>query len=218
MIERKFVKDGLATVFLDKYLAGKLRKAGYAGVDIQKTPLVTRIIIKVERPGLVIGKKGKSIRELTDEIESKFGLQNVQIKVEEIPVPELDAVVMANRIARSLEKGLHFRRIMMWAIDKIMAAGALGAEIVISGKLVGKGGIARRERVARGYLKKAGEPSKQVRVAHAQALRKAGVIGVTVRIVPPDVVFPEKVDVEKEIAKKVGETSGNTKAEGSQSA
>ena len=174
------------------------------------------MIIKVERPGLVIGKKGKSIRELTDEIEKKFDLQNVQIKVEEIPVPELDAVVMANRIARSLEKGLHFRRIMNWAIDKIMAAGALGAEIVISGKLVGKGGIARKERVTRGYLKKAGEPAKQVRIAHAQALRKAGVIGITVRIVPPDVVFPEKVDIKKEAIEAVaGDASGSVEKQGS---
>ncbi len=218
MIERRFIQDGITKVMLDRYLKEKLARAGYAGVDIQKTPLVTRVIIRVERPGLVIGRKGRSIKELTQEIENKFGLQNVQIKVEEIPVPELDAVVMANRIARSLEKGLHFRKVMLWAKDQIMRAGALGCEIIISGKLVGKGGMARRERTAAGYLKKAGYPAEQVRVAHAQALKKAGVIGVTVRIAPPDMVLPEKVDIAEEISKRMGGESGNTEVKGTQGA
>ncbi len=217
MIERKFVDYGKTKVMLDRYLKDRLSRAGYAGVDIQKTPLVTRIIIKVERPGLVIGRKGRSIKELTDDIEEKFGLQNVQIKVEEISVPELDAVVMANRIARSLEKGLHFRKVMNWAADRIMKAGALGCEIVISGKLVGKGGMARRERVAVGYLKKAGEPAKQVRVAHAQALKKAGIIGVTVRIAPPDMELPEKKGISEQL-KVIGGENGNNENEGTQSA
>ncbi len=218
MIERRFVSDGKLKVMLDRFLAEKLARAGYAGVDLQKTPLVTRVIIKVERPGLVIGRKGKSIRDLTEEIERQFGLQNVQIKVEEVPVPELDAVVMANRIARSLEKGLHFRKVMNWAVDRIMSAGALGCEIVIGGKLVGKGGMARRERVSVGYLKKAGEPAKQVRVAHAQALKKAGIIGITVRIAPPDMVLPEKVDIEKQLKEKIGDVDGNTESKRAQSA
>ncbi len=216
MIERKFVNDGKTKVMLDRFLKEKLVRAGYAGVELQKTPLVTRIIIRVERPGLVIGRKGQTLRELTREIEDKFGLENVQIKVEDIQVPELDAVVMANRIARSLERGLHFRKVMLRAKDQIMNAGALGCEIIISGKLVGKGGMARRERVAAGYLKKAGQPAEQVRVAHAQALKKAGIIGVTVRIAPPDMYLPDKIDIKEALSR--GDQGGNTESQGTQSA
>jgi len=209
LIERKFVKEGINRSRLNTWLKRKLNRAGYVGVSLQKTPVATRVVIQVERPGLVIGRKGSNIQELTKEIEKKFGLDNVQIKIEEVPVPELNAAVMARRIARSLEKGLNFRRVMHWSLDKIMAAGAKGAEITISGKLVGKGGKARSERVSAGYLKKAGEPSRLVQVSHTQAMKKAGIIGVTVKIVPPDVVFPDKVDIEK-IVKEGGVMSGDT--------
>lgn len=195
MLERVFVREGKMDVRIDEYLEKVLTRAGYVGCQVQKTPVATRIVVRVERPGLVIGRKGASIQRLTEDLEREFGLENVQIKVEEIPVPELDPAVMAKRIASSLERGLNYRRIMHWTLDKIMAAGAKGAEIIISGKLVGKGGKSRSERVSAGYLKKAGEPSKLVREAKAQALRKAGVIGVTVRIVPPDVIFPDKVEI-----------------------
>ena len=213
MIERKFVNEGKTRVMLDLFLKKRLVRAGYAGVDLQKTPLITRIIIRVERPGLVIGRKGQTLRQLTQEIEEKFSLENIQIKVEDISVPELDAIVMANRIARSLERGLHFRKVMLRAKDQIMEAGALGCEIVISGKLVGKGGMARKERTTAGYLKKAGEPAKQVRVAHAQALKKAGIIGVTVRIAPPDMYIPEKVNVDDAL-KETGDNLGNNENKG----
>lgn len=214
MIERKFVKEGLNRSKLNAYLRQKLKKAGYVGVRIQKTPVMTRLAIRVERPGLVIGRKGSTIRELTNTIENKFGLDNVQIKVDEIPVPELNSAIMARRIAASLEKGMNFRRILHWSLEKIMKAGAIGAEIVVSGKLVGKGGKARTERVSDGYLKKAGESAKLVDVAHTQAIKKAGIIGVTVRIVPPSVSFPDKVDVKS--ATIGGEKHGDTETEGDQ--
>jgi small subunit ribosomal protein S3 len=197
VIERKFIREGITRSKLNAFLGRKLRRAGYVGVNIEKTPVMTRLAIRVERPGLVIGRKGSTIRDLTTELQDKFGLENVQIKVDEVAVPELDAAIMARRIASSLERGINFRRIMHWSIDRIMASGAKGAEIVVAGKLQGKGAKARKERVAAGYIKKAGDYSKLVNVAHAQALRKAGIIGVTVRIVPPTVVFPDKAGMEK---------------------
>ena len=214
MIERRFVKEGISRSKLNAYLKNKLRKAGYVGVKIQKTPIMTRLAIRVERPGLVIGRKGSTIKELTDTIEKDFGMDNVQIKVDEVNVPELDAAIMARRIAASLEKGMNFRRIMHWTLEKIMAAGAIGAEIRLAGKLVGKGGKAKTERISAGYLKKAGDSAKKVDLAQTQAIRKAGTIGITVRIVPPTVVFPDKVDISKAVIR--GEQVGNTKAEGSQ--
>ncbi len=223
LIERKFIKEGLNRSNLTHFLENDLRRAGFIGVEVQKTPVATRIAISVERPGLVIGRKGSNIKKLTDSIESQFGLDNVQIKVEEVAVPELNAKVMARRIAGSLERGINFRRVIHFSLEKIMKSGAKGAEIVVSGKLVGKGGKGRSERVSAGYLKKAGEPAKLVQVAQTQAIKKAGIIGVTVRIVTPDVVFPDKVDImkavadaaEAEVKKKEqkpegGEKSGNT--------
>ncbi|MFC2174931.1 30S ribosomal protein S3 [archaeon] len=213
MIERKFVKEGLNRSKLNAYLRQRLKRAGYVGVQIQKTPLMTRLAIRVERPGLVIGRKGSTIKELTTTIQTKFGIDNVQIKVDEVAVPELDSAIMARRIASSLEKGMNFRRILHWTLEKIMKAGAIGAEIVVSGKLVGKSGKARTERVGAGYLKKAGDGAKMVNVARTQAIKKAGIIGVTVRIVPPDVQFADKVDVQT--AAIGGEKSGNIESEGS---
>ncbi|MCK4327806.1 MAG: 30S ribosomal protein S3 [Candidatus Diapherotrites archaeon] len=214
MIERKFVKEGLNRSKLNAYLRQRLKRAGYVGVQIQKTPLMTRLAIRVERPGLVIGRKGATIKELTETIQAKFRIDNVQIKVDEIPVPELDSAIMARRIASSLEKGMNFRRILHWTLEKIMKSGAIGAEIVVSGKLIGKGGKARTERVSAGYLKKAGDPAKMVNVAQTQAIKKAGIIGVTVSIVPPSVQFADKVDVSTAVIG--GEKGGNTEAEGSQ--
>jgi len=213
LLERMFVNEGISRSKLNAFLKRELRKAGYVGVTIQKTPVTTRVAIKVERPGLVIGRKGCAIRALTQTIENRFELENVQIKVEEVPIPELDAAVMARRIASSLERGINFRRVLHWSLEKIMKAGALGAELVVSGKLVGKGGKSRSERVSAGYMEKAGESSKLVDVSQAQAIKKAGIIGVTVRIVPPSVVFPDKVDIRKATAKKEEERLAMAKKE-----
>lgn len=207
MLERTFVKAGKRDVKLDEYFRTNLRRAGYVGCNVQKTPIATRVVLKVERPGLVIGRKGSTIKKTTKELEEEFELENVQIKVEEVSVPELDPDVMAKRIARSLERGMHYRRVMHWSLQKIMGAGAKGAEIVVSGKLVGKGGKSRSERVSKGYLKKAGGSAELVQEAQAQAIRKAGIVGVTVSIVPPNVVFPDKVKV-------TGEEFGSNKSEG----
>lgn len=204
MIERKFIRDGLTATKVDAYLKKHLKRAGYIEVDIQKTPVTTRIAIQVERPGLVIGRKGSSIQALTKTLEKEFGFENVQIKVADVPIPELNESVMAKRIANSLERGMNFRRVLHWTLEKIMKAGAKGAEIVISGKIIGKGGKARHERVSAGYLKKAGESSKLVRTAQTQAIKKAGIVGVTVSIVPPEVVFPDKVDIKKALSQLQG--------------
>ncbi|MCD6414819.1 MAG: 30S ribosomal protein S3 [Candidatus Diapherotrites archaeon] len=206
MLERVFVKEGKTNVHIDEYLGKELNRAGYVGCQVQKTPIATRIVVRVERPGLVIGRKGASIQRLTENLEKVFKLENIQIKVEEVPVPELDPAVMAKRIASSLERGLHYRRVMHWSLEKIMNAGAKGAEIVVRGKLVGKGGKSRSERISAGYLKKAGEPSKLVKEAKSQALKKAGIIGVTVKIVPPNVIFPDKVVI-------TGEEIGSTESQ-----
>ena len=120
---------------LDEYLKETLRETGYGGVDIQKTPIGTRITLYVTRPGLVIGRKGSGIKDLTSKLEQRFGLNNPQISVMEIEVPELNPQIMANRIAQLVERGTAFRRASMWTINTVMGAGAMGVEITIAGKL-----------------------------------------------------------------------------------
>jgi small subunit ribosomal protein S3 len=200
--ERIFIKQGLKLAQLEEYLEKELERSGYEGVEIRRIPTGTRVALYVERPGMVIGRKGRSIKQLTDELAQKYGLENPQVEVVEIKVPELSAPVMAKRIAFALERGINYRRVGYTALRRIMRAGARGAEIVISGKLSGE-----RSRTARfydGYLKKAGEPaSKFVSYGYAVAKLKPGVLGVKVRIMPPDVHLPDEIRlVEEEVVAK----------------
>src|ERR1051325_11683940 len=111
---KNVMKSNYRNMELDEYLAASLKDAGYGGVDIQKTPIGTRITLYVTRPGLVIGRKGSGIKDLTSKLEQRFGLNNPQISVMEIEVPELNPQIMANRIAQLVERGTAFPRASMW--------------------------------------------------------------------------------------------------------
>ncbi len=191
-IERRFIEENVKNATLDEYLAKTLQRAGYGGVDLKRSPLGTRIIVKIERPGLVIGRKGRSIKRLTERVETQFKMENPQIEVEEIEKPELNANVMASKLADSLEKGVNFRRAAYGTLRRMMEAGAKGVEIVISGKITG--GRSRSIRFAHGYLKKCGAPAiEQVDTGYSIAKRKMGVFGVNVKIMPPDAVLPDEI-------------------------
>src|SRR3989344_2475938 len=103
MIERHFIEQGIKRVELDEYLAKEMDKAGFTKSEIVKTPLVTRIIVNVVKPGLAIGKSGANIQKLTETIGKKFGIENPQLEIKEIVVPELDAKAMVNRIRGLIE-------------------------------------------------------------------------------------------------------------------
>lgn len=167
----------------------------------------TRVALYVERPGIVIGRKGKSIKDLTEVLGKEYGIENPQVEVVEIKGPELNAKIMSKRLAFMLERGINFRRAGHLILRRIMHAGARGAEIVIAGKISGE-----RHRSARfydGYLKKAGEPAATlVSYGYAAAKLKPGVIGVKIRIMPPDVRLPDEIrfiEVEKAEAKPAEE-------------
>jgi small subunit ribosomal protein S3 len=179
---------------IDEYLQKKLDRAGYGGVTISKTPLGTHIVIYAMRPGLVIGRGGETIRELASFLEEKFKVSNPQISVSEIEVPELNAYVVASRVASALQRGVHFRRAGFWSLNQVMEAGALGAEIIISGKL--RTERARFEKFRAGYLVKCGEPSlKYMQRAEVHVQLKPGMFGVRVRIMPPEAQFPDKLRI-----------------------
>ncbi len=207
-IAKYFINKAIKNALIDDYLQKELRRAGYAGVDFQRTPLGNRVIIYAERPGLVIGRQGATIRELAHILEMKFGLENPQIAVVPVQNPELNAKIMANRIAMALERGIHFRRAAFVALRQIMEAGARGAEIVIRGKLVSE--RARYEKFRAGVILKAGEPSMYaVDKAVTHVLLKPGVYGIKVKIFLP-------VPTVDDISIVRGEEVGNTQSKGDQ--
>jgi len=197
-IVKHFITESIKRTEIDEYLQKKLERAGYGGVNISKTPLGTHIVIYAMRPGLVIGRGGETIRELASILEEKFSMPNPQISVSEIEIPELNAYVVATKVASALERGVHFRRAGFWALNQVVDAGALGAEIVISGKL--RTERARYEKFKAGYLPKCGEPpTKYMRKAEVHVQLKPGMFGVRVRLMPPDAVFPDKIKIATEL-------------------
>ncbi|MDI6690865.1 MAG: 30S ribosomal protein S3 [Candidatus Bathyarchaeota archaeon] len=189
-----FITESKKKTQIDEFLQKKLEKAGYGGVSISKTPLGTHIVIYAMRPGMVIGRGGETIKELASTLEEKFKVSNPQISVSEIEIPELNAYVVASRVASALERGVHFRRAGFWALNQVMEAGALGAEIIISGKL--RTERARFEKFRAGYMPKCGDSAlKYMRKAEVHVQLKPGIFGIRVRIMPPDAVFPDKIQI-----------------------
>uniref|UniRef100_A0A7J3ZMD7 Small ribosomal subunit protein uS3 n=1 Tax=Fervidicoccus fontis TaxID=683846 RepID=A0A7J3ZMD7_9CREN len=213
-IKRYFVEKGIATVRIDEYLAKHFYRAGYAGVDTYKTPLGTRIVIYAERPAFLIGRRGQTIRNLATIFEQHFGIENPQITVMPVENPDLNARIMAFRLAVALERGFHFRRAAFIALRRIMAAGALGAEIVISGKLTSE--RARHEKFRAGKIFKAGYQASYVtEKAVAHALLKPGIYGIKVLIVKPvrpvdsiKIIPPEQAGLKVEEIAKAEPVSG----------
>ena len=208
MIEKDFVTEGLRRTKIDEYLEKELERAGYGGMEIQVTPLGTMVVVYAERPGMVIGRGGKTVRAITQNLKTKFDLDNPQVEVKEVSVPELNARIMASKIANMLQRGMHFRRVAYSTIRKIMGAGAQGVEITISGKI--RGSRSAVAKFTEGYIKKCGEPATRfVTEGFATAPLKPGVLGIVVRIMPPEAILPDKVDiiapVEEEVVEDVVE-------------
>ena len=204
MIEKDFVTEGLRRSKIDEYLEKELERAGYGGMEIQVTPLGTMVIVYAERPGMVIGRGGKTVRAITQSLKTKFDLDNPQVEVKEVDVPELNARIMASKIANMLQRGMHFRRVAYSTIRRIMGAGAQGVEVTISGKI--RGSRSAVAKFTEGYIKKCGEPATRfVEEGFATAPLKPGVLGIVVRIMPPEAVLPDKVDILAPIAEPVEE-------------
>lgn len=190
--QEKLIEEPFSKYQLMKFLEKKLDRAGLANVDIQRTPLVTRITLEVTNPARIIGKRGRLINELTDTIKQSFDIENPQVSVVEVQDPFLEPRLVARRAARYIEMGKKVRAVLHYTLREIIRAGALGAEIVAAGKIGAKGARAKSLRVSAGYIPKAGEPARLARTAHIHANTRSGIIGVLVRIVPPGTVFPDK--------------------------
>ncbi len=182
---------------IDEYLAEELKNAEYGGVELRRTPLGDRVILKVGRVGLAIGGRGRNIHRITEALREQYELDNPQIEVTEVENPELDARIMAFRLASSLERGRHFRRSAHGIIRRILSIGAKGIEIKISGKITSQ--RARVETFRAGFVAKAGDPAERyVDIGKATALIRRGLIGIQVRIMRGDAILPDDIAIEAE--------------------
>jgi len=198
---KSVIKNNFRNMELNEFLAASLKDAGYGGVEVQKTPVGARITVFVTRPGLVIGRKGVGIKDLMAKIEQQFGLQNPQISVLEVTNPELNPHIMCNRIAQLIERGTAFRRASMWSLNTIMNAGALGVEVVISGKL--RTERAHFEKHTIGVVPKSGNIAGQiVTTGLSHVLTKMGLMGIQLSIA-------SRAAVPQEFELKDGSASAN---------
>ncbi|MCH7967940.1 MAG: 30S ribosomal protein S3 [Thaumarchaeota archaeon] len=187
---KNVIKDNYNMMLLVDYLKNKIKDAGFSHAEISKTPTGTRVALHVTRPGIVVGRKGVGIRELTEILGEKFELKNVQISVNEVSKPELVPSVMCTRMASHIERGTAFRRATMWTMQSIMDSGAMGVQITISGKL--RGDRSAFEKHTAGILPRAGHHADVIvtdDIAHVKT--PMGLIGIKIRIARKEKFVPE---------------------------
>ncbi len=195
MEKRKFIRIKKEEYGIKEYIKRSLGKGKISKLDIEYTPIGEKIVIYTSRPGLVIGKKGEKIEELTNVLRTRFKLENPHIEIREIKYPLFDSQLVADDIAMALERmgNLKFKVIAYKKLQEIIHGGALGCEIRLSGKLPSE--RAKSWRFAEGYLKKSGESKKEVDRAKAVALTKTGIIGVKVAIMSPYAKVYDRIDI-----------------------
>ena len=213
MKEKEFIKQNLLHMKIKESLEQKTGKAAEIGsISLEKTPLGEKIIISTTRPGMIIGRGGEMIKALTKELKQKFKLDNPHIETAEISNPHTSAQVVATKFAKELERfgPSRFKGIGYRELTRIMAAGALGVEIVVDGPI--PGARSKKWRFYDGYMKKCGFISDNLLDrAHCDAVLKKGTVGITVTIMHPDTPLPDKIDIveptksEPEIVEEVSE-------------
>jgi small subunit ribosomal protein S3 len=205
MEERNTVKFKKDEFSIREKIKKEIGKGKVSQVKIEYTPVGEKIIVSTNRPGIVIGRGGEKIEELTSMLKTKFKLENPHIEIDEIFVPELDAQLVADDIALGLERfgPLKFKVIAYRSLQRIMKAGAMGAEIRLGGKLPSS--RARSWRFSQGYLKKTGDSAKVVDRAQAKAQTKPGTVGVKVSILRPNAILKDKINIDENLIKKLKE-------------
>ena len=212
---KNVIKDNYNMMLLKDYLRAAIKEAGFSHAEISKTPTGTRVALHVTRPGIVIGRKGSGIRDLTEKLATDFGLKNPQISVVEINKPELSPSVMCNRMASHIERGTAFRRATMWTLKQIMENGAMGVQITISGKL--RGDRSAFEKHTAGILPRAGHHAEVIvdeDIAHVQTAM--GLIGIRIRIARKEKYVPEfemKTEKQKKVKQVQDQATGKMRDE-----
>ena len=196
MIERKFITENLKELQVQEFISESLKNVGHSKTKLVKTPLGEKIVIYASRPGLIVGRKGENIKKLTNVLKKRFEFENPQIEIAEVENPNLDAQIVAERIASTLERfGIQkFKAIGHKTMQEVMNAGALGIEIKMSGKI--PSARAKTWRFYSGYLKKSGDIAQtSVKHANAQAQLKPGTVGIKVSIMPRDIKRPDDITI-----------------------
>jgi small subunit ribosomal protein S3 len=204
----KFKKDEFKVREVIKQSIGKGK---VSKVRIEYTPLGEKIIVSTHKPGLVIGRGGEKIEELTELLKSEFKLENPHVEIDEIKKVEFDSQLIADDIALGLERfgPMKFKVLAYKSLQRIMKAGALGCEIVLSGKLPST--RSKVWRFSQGYLKKTGDSAKVVDRAQATAQTKPGIVGIKVGILPPTAVLKDRISVNEELVEKLKKNTENAK-------
>jgi small subunit ribosomal protein S3 len=209
MEERKTIALKKEEFEVREYIKNYLGKGKVSKVSVEYTPVGEKIIVSTHKPGLVIGRKGERIEEMTEILKKKFGKENPHIEIEEVKEPEFDAQIMADDIALALERfgPLKFKVIAYRTLQKIIDAGALGVEIRLNGKLPSS--RAKNWVFSQGYLKKTGDPAKLVSKAQSRAETKPGTVGVKVSILSPHVIMKDKINVDEQLIARLKESFEN---------
>ena len=166
-------QDMLVRAYVEKTLA----TASVSRIQIERTANVAKIIIHSARPGVIIGRKGSGIADMTKVIAKLMGV-DVHINIAEIKKPDLDATLIANAVARQLERRIMFRRAMKRSVQSAMRAGALGVKMMVGGRL-GGAEIARSEWYREGRVP-LHTLSADIDYGVARASTTYGVIGIKV--------------------------------------
>lgn len=203
MDEKKFVQFKKREYAMKKYVWNSLGKGKVSAIKVEYTPIGEKIVVSTDKPGLIIGSRGERIDNLTKILKQRFKLENPNIEINEIRNANLDAQLVADRIALDLERfgNLKFKTIAYKELVKIMKSGALGVEIRLSGKLPSD--RAKSWRFAAGYLKKVGDSAKVVGRAQSVALTKLGISGIKVSILPPDAAIHDKITISEDLKRLI---------------
>jgi len=187
--KRKYADHLLADIQVREFLEKKLAAASISRIDIERPAQSARITIHTARPGIVIGKKGEDIDTLRAEVTRRMGVP-VQINIEEVRKPDLDARLVAQSVAQQLERRVMFRRAMKRAVQNALRQGALGIRIQVGGRL-GGAEIARTEWYREGRV-----PLHTFRAdidySTAEANTTYGIIGVKVWIFKGEIIDKEE--------------------------
>ncbi len=210
MSYKKIVEQKIKEFQIQEFIKRNLKQVGLSSSKLQMTPLGEKVIVNAARPGLIVGKRGQSIKRLTNQLRKKFNLENPQIEINEVENPNLDAEIIAERIVTSLERfgSARFKAIGHKVLEDVMNAGGLGIEVVVSGKV--PSARAKRWRFYQGYLKKSGDVAiTGVKTAYSAAQLKSGTIGIQVRIMPP-IELPDKITIKKDVEEMKQKTEEKT--------
>ncbi len=196
MKERKFISESVKKLLVSEYIRKETESAGFGGMEMKRTPFGTNITLFVNKPGLVIGRRGGKIQEITATLEKRFGVETPQVEVKEVTDPDLNPQIVAKKIAISLEKGWSYRKAGNTTLRRTVDSNAKGVLIKIAGKISGE--RARSQKFISGSIKYSGEPGRiGMKYGFSAAKLKLGIIGVSVRILDSDYKLPDQIDINK---------------------